>query len=115
MMCLCHHLHNQSTECVLLELLAPTRVYTQTYTQEKSVQAAASGLLGEVKRKQNDIQYHLKLANALRDLRDSRRDASRKKGIDRQMDRQTDRQTDRLADEVGNLETGVYLLHMCIS
>jgi len=50
---------------------------------EKSVQSAASGVLGEVKRKQSDIQYHLKLASALRDLRDIRREASRKKGMDR--------------------------------
>jgi len=57
--------------------------HTHTHTQEKSVQAAASGVLGEVKRKQSDIQYHLKLASALRDLRDIRREASRKKGMDR--------------------------------
>lgn len=47
---------------------------------EKSVQAAASGLLGEVKRKQSEVQLFLKLADALQDLRDSRREANRKKG-----------------------------------
>ena len=49
-------------------------------------------MLGEVKRKQTDVQYHLKLANALRDLRDSRRDASRKKGM------WTEGRTGRLTD-----------------
>ena len=49
--------------------------------QEKSVQAAASGLLGEVKRKQSEVQLYLKLADTLRDLRDGRREANRKKGM----------------------------------
>ena len=101
MMCLSHHLHKSKYRMCSFGVACThscVHPHTQTYTQEKSVQAAASGLLGEVKRKQSDIQYHLKLANALRDLRDSRRDASRKKGIERQVDRQTDRQVDRQTD-----------------
>ena len=45
------------------------------------MQADASGLLGEVKRKQSDIQHHIKLLNSLKELRSFRREAHRKTGI----------------------------------
>ena len=53
---------------------------THTHTQERSVQSDAGGLLGEVKRKLNDMQHYLKLVASLKELREHRREAHRKAG-----------------------------------
>jgi hypothetical protein len=44
------------------------------------VQASASGVLEEVKRKKTDLKQLLALAEALKELRSLRRESSRKKG-----------------------------------
>ena len=44
------------------------------------MQASASGVLEEVKRKKTDLKSLLDLAETLRELRTLRREASRKKG-----------------------------------
>ena len=44
------------------------------------MQASASGLLEEVKKKKTDIKQLLELCEALKELRALRREASRKKG-----------------------------------
>ena len=48
--------------------------------QERSIEAAANDSLSSVRRKTADVQYHVKLLTALRELRDHRRESSKKKG-----------------------------------
>ena len=60
------------------------RTYTHTHThttQERSVQADAGGLLGEVRRKLSDVQHCLKLVTILKELREHKRETHKKSGV----------------------------------
>ena len=76
----CAYMYLYTCMCNSYTTHVHTHTHTHTHTQERSVQSDAGGLLGEVKRKLSDIHYHIKLVNALKELREYRREAHRKTG-----------------------------------
>ena len=75
-----HHTHTLTTHTHTHH--TPTH-HTHTHshtTQERSVQAEAGGLLGEVRRKLSDVQHCLKLVTILKELREHKRETHRKSG-----------------------------------